>query len=365
MAIVSRLEGLRKAQSKAGIDAMLITELTNIRYLTGFTGSAAVLAVSAQSALMVTDGRYRGQAAEQLRASGLEGEINLVIGGGDAQREALLLAFADAKRVGLEADHLSWSAASRWQERLSGTEVKAISEMVEKLRMVKDAEEIAMMEKAAAIADAALGEVLGILAGARGPVSERAFALQLDSTIRRLGAEGLAFETIVAAGENSAKPHHEPSDRQIQPGDSVVVDFGAMYEGYRSDMTRSFSIGGPPKGEMAEVFAIVLEAQRRGVAAVKAGATTTAIDAACRDYITEQGYGDAFEHSTGHGVGLDIHEAPGVGAQEATTLEAGMVVTVEPGIYLSGLGGVRIEDTLVVTETGATPLTKFHKDVVL
>lgn len=365
MSSTDRIAKLRAVMADDGLDALLVTNLTNVRYLTGFSGSAAVLAVTSAQATMTTDGRYRTQAADEIAGSGASAQLELAIGGLDAQLEALLACVGEAPRVGLEADHLSWSAAERWRGRLAGREVVATSEVVEGLRIVKDAGELKVMAEAAAIADQALGEVLEVLAGARGPVAERDFAQVLDARMKALGAEDVAFETIVASGENSAKPHHHPGAREVRRGDAVVVDFGAKRHGYRSDMTRSFSIGGAPEGQLAEIFAIVLEAQRLGVEAVRPGATTAEVDAACRDHITGLGYGEAFEHSTGHGVGLDIHEAPGVGAQEATTLVPGMVVTVEPGIYLAGVGGVRIEDTLVVTETGSTPLTKFHKDVVL
>lgn len=365
MPAVDRIAKLRASMASNGLDALVVTNLTNVRYLTGFSGSAAVLAITAGTAALTTDGRYRTQAADEVERSGAARDLELAIGGLDAQLEALLGCIGGAPRVGLEADHLSWSSAERWRGRLEGREVVATSELVERLRLVKESDELALMAEAARIADEALGDVLEVLGGARGSVTERAFAQVLDARMKALGAEDVAFETIVASGGNSARPHHHPGDREVRRGDAVVVDFGAKHLGYRSDMTRSFSIGGAPSGQLAEIFDTVLEAQRRGVAAVRPGATTVEVDAACRDHIASVGYAEAFEHSTGHGVGLDIHEAPGVGAQEATTLEPGMVVTVEPGIYLADVGGVRIEDTLVVTETGSTPLTKFHKDVVL
>ena len=174
-----------------------------------------------------------------------------------------------------------------------------------------------------------------------------------------------AFETIVASGPNSAKPHARPSDRQIRAGDPVVIDFGAIYEGYRSDMTRTFCIGGDPTGELARIFSVVAESQRVGVAAVGPGVVTGDVDHACREVIAEAGWAERFEHGTGHGVGLDIHEAPSVGPGATAILAPGVVATVEPGVYLAGVGGVRIEDTLVVVEDGRRPLTMFPKDVSL
>ena len=181
--------------------------------------------------------------------------------------------------------------------------------------------------------------------------------------MRRGGADGLAFETIVASGPNSAKPHHEPGERVIRAGDAVVIDFGAMFEGYRSDMTRTFCVGGPPQGELARIFEVVLASQAEGVAAVMPGVAAKDVDDVCRKVISDAGWADRFEHGTGHGVGLDIHEAPTVSALGTAILAPGVVVTVEPGVYIPGIGGVRIEDTLVVTEDGSRALTNFHKDV--
>jgi Xaa-Pro aminopeptidase len=187
-------------------------------------------------------------------------------------------------------------------------------------------------------------------------------ALALDSAMRRLGAEDRAFETIVASGPNAAKPHARPTTRAVAHGDPVVIDFGAIFDGYRSDMTRTFCVGAPPSGTLARVFAVVGAAQAAGVAVVRAGVGTGEVDRACRDLIAEAGWAEAFEHGTGHGVGLDIHEAPAVGPGSTAILAPGVVVTVEPGVYLPGVGGVRIEDTVVVTEDGSRTLTEFPKD---
>jgi Xaa-Pro aminopeptidase len=194
-------------------------------------------------------------------------------------------------------------------------------------------------------------------------VSEEHFALELDTAMRRGGAESTAFETIVAAGENSAKPHHHPGPRRINQGDPVVVDFGATFEGYRSDMTRTFCVGADPEGELARIFAVVGASQAAGAAAVRPGIAAKEVDDVCRQIIAEAGWAERFEHGTGHGVGLDIHEAPTVSQLGTAILAPGFVVTVEPGVYLPGHGGVRVEDTLVVTENGARPLTRFTKDI--
>lgn len=359
----SRLDRLRQRLSESGAETLLVTELANVRYLTGFTGSAGVLFVSGDQALLVTDGRYRTQAAEQLSGSGSAPGVELFVGGGAEQRQALVGAVSGsgAARVGLEADAVSWSAQRRWAAELREVELVPTSGLVEGLRLVKDDGELARMAHAASVADAALAEVVSLLSPGN---SEAVLALELDAAMRRLGAEDRAFETIVASGPNAAKPHARPGARVFEPGDPVVVDFGAVYDGYRSDMTRTFFVGRPPTGDMARVLEVVAAAQAAGVAAVGPGVVTGDVDHACRQLVTDAGFGPAFEHGTGHGVGLHVHEAPAVAKGATAILEPGVVVTVEPGVYLAGRGGVRIEDTVVVTEDGCRPLTRFPKEPV-
>jgi Xaa-Pro aminopeptidase len=369
---LDRLRGLLPAAGDQGqpIAGLLVTAPANIRWLSGFSGSAGYLLVTGETATLTTDGRYRTQSHEQLTAAGVEGQIGVSIGGAHAQREALAAAAPGVGTLGLEADHVTWSGLRTWEELFAPVELVATRGLVEGLRATKDAGEIARMHKAAAIADEALAEVLPLLAaaGARGAgstLTEAQFAAALDHAMREGGAEESAFETIVASGENSAKPHARPGDRRIRAGDPVVVDFGAVFDGYRSDMTRTFSVGGPPTGELATVFAVVAEAQRAGVSSVAPGVTAGSVDEACRQVIAASGWSDRFEHGTGHGVGLDIHEGPSVGPGSTAILDPGTVVTVEPGVYLPGTGGVRIEDTLVVTEGGSRPLTQFPKEVAV
>jgi Xaa-Pro aminopeptidase len=361
-----RLDRVRARLGEAEVEALVVTSLQNIRYLSGFRGSAGVLVLRDDSALLTTDGRYRTQSAEQVAAAGAEDAIRIEVGGLQAQRDAAVKALAGVKRVGLEADNVTWATSRRWAEALAegGAEALPTAGVVEALREVKDEAEVARMQLAAAIADGALREVLPMLAAAGAEeVTEAQFALALDMAMRRAGAEDRAFDTIVASGSNSAKPHHQPSERPIRPGDPVVVDFGAVYDGYRSDMTRTFSVGREPEGELARVFEVVSVSQAEGVAAVRPGIGAKEVDDVCRKVIAEAGWAERFEHGTGHGVGLDIHEAPTVSQSGTATLASGFVVTVEPGVYLPGVGGVRIEDTLVVTEEGSRPLTAFTKAV--
>ena len=359
--VTGRLDRLRASFGDHEIDALVVTTLPNVRYLTGFSGSAAVLIVTRDLAVLTTDGRYRTQSAEQLQRAGAA-DVEITIGAGAEQRQAAqeVLETAGVGRIGLEAGNVTWSGQRSWAELLGADKLVPTANAVEALRERKDSAEIARMERAAAIADAALFEVLPLMSQG---VTEEHFALELDTAMRRGGAESTAFETIVAAGENSAKPHHHPGSRRINGGDPVVVDFGATFEGYRSDMTRTFCVDAEPEGELARIFDVVQTSQAAGAAAVRPGIAAKEVDDICRRIIADAGWAERFEHGTGHGVGLDIHEAPTVSQLGTAILAPGFVVTVEPGVYVPGHGGVRVEDTLVVTEDGARPLTRFTKDI--
>jgi Xaa-Pro aminopeptidase len=360
LAVGPRLDRLRSVLAAAGCDALLVTHLTNVRYLTGFTGSAGLLLVEREGAALVTDGRYEEQAAAQVAAAGAT--VDVVIGRTqDAQRREVVARRSGAGPLGLEADHVSWADQRRYADDwFPGTPLTPTSGLVEQLRLLKDDAEVARIEAAGAIADAALAAVAPQLGD--GP-TEAAFGLALDTEMRRLGADDLSFETIVASGPNGSRPHHRPTTRVIERGDLVVLDFGALIDGYHSDMTRTIAVGGLEALDATQLrmLEVVTEAQAAGVAAVRAGASTKAVDAACRDVVAAAGWGEAFVHGTGHGVGLDIHEDPRVSWAADATLAAGHVVTVEPGIYLPGHGGVRIEDTVVVTESGCRTLTRAPK----
>ena len=315
MDIATRAGKLRSALDAAQCDALLITNLTNVRYLTGFTGSAALLLVTPDELVLATDGRYAFQSAEQLQAAGVDARIE--IGNLAGQKAAIAGAAAGIKRIGLEATDVTWARqrtfASEW---FANAELVATENVVEQLRRVKDAGELERMQEAATVADNALANVRPLLADG---ISERDFAIALDFEIRKLGASGNSFETIVAAGPNGAKPHARPSDRVIRDGELVVLDFGAIVDGYCSDMTRTVCAG-DPSPELQKMVDVVAQSQRAGVAAVKAGVSAAEVDKICRDVIADAGWGEAFMHSTGHGVGLDIHEAPWVSAVSTDTL---------------------------------------------
>ena len=352
---MSRVEGLR-ALLESECDALLVTNLKNIRYLTGFKGSAALLLVTADRLLFTSDGRYGTQAAEQFQV-----EADFEIGLPSVQRDAIVKAVSSCRRVGLESGSVTWAQkramAAEW---FASAELVPTLGLVERLREVKDDGEVASIEAAAACADGALAALLPMLHD--GP-TEAEFALALDSEMRRRGASGPSFETIVASGPNGAKPHHRPSARRIEEGNLVVLDFGAVVDGYCSDMTRTVSVGEPDELSR-RMWDVVRESQAAGVQAVSSNTAAVDVDTACREVIGAAGWGDRFVHGTGHGVGLDIHEAPAVGSTSADTLAAGNVVTVEPGVYLPDHGGVRIEDTVVVTDDGCRILTKSPKELV-
>jgi len=343
------------------VEALVLTNLANGRWLTGFSGSAMVVVLTADDLLVITDGRYATQAPAELSAAGVDGRV-VIANRGSEQQEAAAAAVAGLGRVALEAEHVSWSRYRRFAgEWFPGAELVPSTGVVERLRRRKSAEEVARVAAAAAVADGALAEVLPRLA--EGP-TEGEVAAELDHLMRRRGASGSAFDTIVAAGENSALPHARPGPRRIEPGDLVVIDFGAIIDGYRSDMTRTVCVG-EPRAPGGRVYEVVRASQQAGVEAVADGVSCKQVDAVCREIIEEAGWGEAFLHSTGHGVGLDIHEAPSLSSRSDEVLAAGEVVTVEPGIYLAGTGGVRIEDTVVVTGDGCWRLTCSSKTLVV
>ncbi len=343
----------------AGVDALLVTDLVNIRYLTGFTGSNAALLVHAAgetTSRFCTDGRYRTQCAEQVP------DLETVIARGSA------LALAGGARawgvgtLGFESDVVTVDAHAGLVEAAEGVALHRVPGLVQQLRLVKDDGEVAWLRAACAAADAALADLLA--AGGIAPGrTERDVALDLEDRMRRHGAAGPSFDTIVAAGVNSAVPHHRPTGTVLRRGDLVKLDFGALVAGYHSDMTRTFVLG-PAAGWQREVYDLVAAAQRAGSAALVPGADVVAVDAAARTVIEDAGRGAEFVHGLGHGVGLEIHEAPALAKTGSGELLAGMAVTVEPGVYIQGRGGVRIEDTLVVRNGTPELLTRTTKELV-
>ncbi|MGB6244726.1 aminopeptidase P family protein [Gordonia sp. (in: high G+C Gram-positive bacteria)] len=344
------------------VDALLVTDLVNVRYLTGFTGSNGAVLVWARGTdretaeeradLVATDGRYLAQIAEQV--PDLTAEISR------DTASALLAAAARGRarlRIGVEGDAMSIALFGELtdQVREIGADLIALRGAVEALRTVKDADEVELITSACRIGDRALGELIarGAIAAGR---TEREVARDLEWQMYADGADAIAFETIVATGANSAIPHHRPTDAVLAVGDLVKIDFGAVSSGYHSDMTRTFVLGEPQEWQR-EIHRLVQAAQKAGREALVPGTELAEVDAAARRVIADAGYGEYYVHGLGHGVGLQIHEGPGIGAAASGTLPVGATVTVEPGIYLPGRGGVRIEDTLVVTDDGPRLLT--------
>jgi Xaa-Pro aminopeptidase len=355
---MNRADRLAELLDARELDALLVTDLVNVRYLTGYTGTNGLALVGIHGLRQfVTDFRYVTQAEQQVhgfaRASGrndLLDDLPAVLPDGDV-------------RLGFEDQHVSVRTHQRLRELLPVTvELVPAGGLVEDLRAVKDAEEVARIRAAAALADAALRRVLEDGLAGR---TERAVAVALEEEMRRLGAERPSFETIVAAGRHGALPHAVPRDAEIAPGALVTIDWGAELDGYCSDCTRTLAAGRAPDGRAAEVYALVAEAQRAGLAAVRAGVSGVDADAAARAVIEAAGEGDAFGHGLGHGVGLEIHESPRLSQTSTATLAAGNVVTVEPGVYLPGELGVRIEDLVLVTDEGCEILGTLPKDLTI
>ena len=355
--MTARLATLRSQFDAADVIAVVITNRHNLRYLTGFTGSNGTLVVTADRAVLVTDSRYAERAPADLDVAGTRSSVDVRITR-DTDDALTDLLDADAP-IGLEADDVTWAALDRLQGRFNA--LHPTSGLVERQREVKDEGEIRRIAEAAAVADAALADAREKLTL---EPTEREFAQVLDDAMRRHGADRPGFETIVAAGTNASRPHHAPGDRRIVAGDLVIVDMGAELDGYRSDMTRSFVIG-TPTARQRDLLDAVLEAQAKGIATAGPGVPAASVDRACRAHLESAGLGDAFHHGAGHGVGLAIHEAPSVNAKSTATLAPGHVITVEPGAYLPDFGGVRWEDTVLITETGAEALTRSPKEPIV
>lgn len=352
----ARRDRLRARLGELDAPAALVTRLVNVRYLTGFTGSNAALLVGADGTdVLATDGRYITQSAQQ--APDLERLIERRVASALAGR----VAGAGVGRLAYETHDVTVDGAGTLAQAAGGVELVSLFEAIEGLRLVKDEQEVDLLRAACACADRALAGLLDS-GGIRLGRTERAIARDLDARMLDQGAESVSFTTIVAAGPHSAIPHHEPAERVVQPGDLVKLDFGATWAGYHSDMTRTFVIG-QPAGWQREIYELVAEAQRIGREALAPGAECADVDAAARDRITAAGFGEQFRHGLGHGVGLEIHEGPLLSPGAAGRLVPGVPVTVEPGIYLEGRGGVRIEDTLVVRAGAPELLTMTTKDL--
>jgi len=346
----------RVREQLGDLDVLLVSDLTNIRWLTGFTGSNGWVVLGRDSLTLVTDGRYGDQATQQLEAAGVQGRVMVGVNG--ALVSTIAQACTGQGRIGFESAHVSFQAHGQYSAAVTGELVPTVG-LVEGPRRRKDPVEIDAMASACAIADRALAEVAPMLGDG---LTEAEVRNRLEIRMRELGATGPSYETIVATGpHNASLPHHRPTDTRIERGHTVIIDVGALVQGYHSDMTRTFVVGEPTE-QQRELYELVLQAQVAGVNAVAPGVRTSDVDAVCRGIIAEAGYGDWFTHGTGHGVGLLIHEDPYLSRVADATLQEGDVVTVEPGVYREGFGGIRVEDLVVVTSTGCRVLTSSPKE---
>ncbi|ASK63223.1 Xaa-Pro dipeptidase [Virgibacillus phasianinus] len=351
---MEKIEKLRSALSTANLDALIITNPYNRRYITNFTGTAGVAIVSMSDTRFITDFRYTEQANEQAvgftiveHKKGIVEEIN-------KQLNEL-----NVSRVGFEKDDLTYATYEIYNKTID-KELVPVSGIIEKLRLIKTSDEISILKDAAKIADDAYEHIQGFI---KPGVKEIDVSNELEFFMRKQGATSSSFDIIVASGYRSALPHGVASDKKIESGELVTLDYGALYKGYCSDTTRTIAVG-EINDELRNIYDTVLTAQLKGVEGIKPGITGVEADALTRDYITEKGYGDYFGHSTGHGVGLEVHEGPSLSYKYEAKLEAGMVVTVEPGIYVPNVGGCRIEDDILVTESGYERLTNATKELI-
>lgn len=352
---MQRVKNVQSALSNHGIDALLVTNMYNVRYLASFTGSTGLVFITQDEAYFVTDFRYTDQAAEE--AKGFEIVKNT---GSIYEEVAKIAAKEKIEKIGFESENISFSTFETIN-RMIHSELVPVKGIVEKLREVKTDDEILLIKQAIEITEKAYDYILGFV---KPGVTEIQVANELDFYMRKEGAAGVSFDTIVASGVRSAMPHGVASSKKIEEGDMVTIDFGCYYEGYVSDMTRTFAVGDPGE-QLKEIYEIVYQANKRVNEVAKAGMTGAELDAVARDYITEHGYGEEFGHTTGHGIGLEVHEGPSLSFRNENKLVVNNIVTNEPGIYVSGLGGVRIEDDLVIKENGNEILMTTPRELII
>ena len=351
-----RIKRLRSRLNKAEIDALLINNPQNRQYLTGFTGTAGVVLISEEEAELITDFRYIEQAKD-------EAQDYKIVKQGDNKLETInrLLEDAGIKRLGFEADEITYQQYGKYKDELN-VELKATTGLVKELRQTKDESEIEKISRAVEITDNAFATIQDKLEVG---VVEQEIALELEFLQKKQGAAKNAFGFIVASGARGALPHGVASEKEIAAGDLVTMDFGAVYHGYHSDMTRTVMVGGEPTEKQQEIYHLVLEAQQAALEAIGPGKIGSEIDRVARDIIADAGYGPNFGHGLGHSLGLEIHEQPRFSRQDDTVIKPGMVITVEPGVYIPDWGGVRIEDIVVVREDGCEILTNSPKELLV
>lgn len=350
----ARRDRLRERMAAADCSAFLITDLPDVQYLCGFSGSNGALIVTTETTILATDFRYVTQAGHEAPDVELVVTRSLVVELLGAVREK------GHNRVGFDPSRLTVAAWRRAGDDVPGVSLSPVKVDASGLRQVKDAGELAAVAQACAISVRALGRLIDEIAVG---MSEIEVARRLELLMGLEGAPDRSFDSIIATGPHSAIPHHQPTTRPLARGDLLKIDFGALYEGYHADCTRTFVVAAQPQDWQLEIHSVVQRAQAAGIAALAPGVRASVVDSAARDLIKEAGFLDYFGHGLGHGVGLEIHEVPFLGPTSANTVEAGVPLTVEPGIYLPDRGGVRIEDTMVVLDSGVEILTDFPREL--
>jgi len=349
-----RLNKFRQMLAAEGLEAMIVTSGPNIYYLSGFTGTDSILLITRDHNYLITDFRYIEQAQQEAPA--------FEIVRADKEAEKVLAGLCgNVKQTGFEEEKITWSDYTRLEKALAGKGLTPASHILREMRAVKDATEIQIIREAVRITDQAFA---GILKQIKPGKTEEEIAVELEFSLRRRGASGRSFDYIVASGPRGALPHGTASTKRIAEGEMLTLDFGALYQWYCSDFTRTVMVG-RPDSKQKEIYQIVLEAQLAAIAAIKPGISGREVDAVARGLITKAGYGEYFGHGLGHSLGLEIHESPRFNTREDKLMVPGMVMTVEPGIYLPGWGGIRIEDVVLVTNTGVEVLTQAPKQCII
>lgn len=349
-----RIKKLRKTMELKGLDAVLVIGDPNRNYLSGFTGDESFSIITENKALFITDSRYTQQAKNEVK----DYEI-LEYKGAFPDFFSDTIKKLNVKKVGFEDNVVSYELYSKFASKTQAKLVP-LEGIIEEIRLIKDKREIESIRKAAAIADEAFSHMLKFI---KGGMSEREIGLELEFTMKRLGAKDLSFPSIVASGVRSSLPHGRATDKIVNNGEFLTLDFGCIFEEYCSDMTRTVAIG-EPDDKLKDIYNVVLQAQEDVLKFIKPGVNTKKVDSVARDYIAQKGYGSYFGHGLGHGVGREIHEAPRLSPMSDTILKEGMIVTDEPGIYIPDFGGVRIEDLVLVTENGCEALSKSPKNLI-
>ena len=353
-------EKLNALMNENALDALLVSDGYNMRYISGFTGATGYLYLSGKRKVVLTDSRYTLQAQEESESRGFTVlEVNRA-NGGYPKVLAGLVREDEVAKLGFEDNAMYYSQVEELKGEMENCQWIPMGDKLSMFRQVKTPDEIACIAKAEAIGDAAFSYILGEL---KPGITELEVAAKLEYFVKTHGASGMSFETIVASGLHSAMPHARPTGKPLEKGEFVTLDFGCIYEGYCSDMTRTVVIG-KANEKQREIYNLVLEAQRAGLETVRAGLPCNQVDQAARGVIEKAGYGQYFGHGLGHNVGLEIHESPMLSPKDSTILLAGMLESVEPGIYIPGFGGVRIEDLIVITEEGHRNLTSSVKELL-